>query len=179
VSSPDELTDELTYVVVEVIEEVAGSSLPNGVYNIADLDLEEDLSVDAAHRAEVFDALRERFGLPQIDGSLRGFRTVGDLVRYFRARGLGDTPGTGRAGRSPNRDRRKAPTPAGKVKASFNLLLEDLDSLRIMAARLGTSVTSVLQRAIRDERFVQDELAKGNRFAVVDQQGNAREIIWR
>jgi hypothetical protein len=48
-----------------------------------------------------------------------------------------------------------------------------------MAARLGTTVTNVLQRAIRDERFVQDELAEGRRFAVVDPDGTVREIIWR
>ena len=75
--------------------------------------------------------------------------------------------------------RRKSPTPPGKVKASFNLLYEDIESLRTMAGRLGTTVTNVLQRAIRDERFVQDQLAKGNRFAVVDQEGSVREIIWR
>jgi hypothetical protein len=74
---------------------------------------------------------------------------------------------------------RKSPTPAGKVKASFNLLPNEIDSLRAMAARLGTTVTNVLQRAIRDERFVQDQLARGNRFAVVDQKGSVREIIWR
>jgi hypothetical protein len=59
------------------------------------------------------------------------------------------------------------------------LLYEDIESLRTMAGRLGTTVTNVLQRAIRDERFVQDQLAKGNRFAVVDQEGSVREIIWR
>ena len=74
---------------------------------------------------------------------------------------------------------RKSPTPAGKIKASFNLLPNDIDSLRAMSARLGTTVTNVLQRAIRDERFVQDQLARGNSFAVVDQKGSVREIIWR
>lgn len=77
------------------------------------------------------------------------------------------------------KDRRKPPAPAGKVKASFNLLLDDLDSLRSMASLLGTTVTSVLQRAIRDERFIQEQLADGNRFAVMDQRGTLREIIWR
>jgi hypothetical protein len=75
--------------------------------------------------------------------------------------------------------RRKPPAPAGKVKASFNLLLDDLDSLRSMANLLGTTVTSVLQRAIRDERFIQEQLAEGNRFAVMDPRGTVREIIWR
>ena len=75
--------------------------------------------------------------------------------------------------------RRKPPAPAGKVKASFNLLLDDLDSLRSMAGLLGTTVTSVLQRAIRDERFIQEQLAEGNRFAVMDPRGTLREIIWR
>jgi len=74
---------------------------------------------------------------------------------------------------------RKPPAPAGKVKASFNLLLDDLDSLRSMATLLGTTITSVLQRAIRDERFIQEQLADGNRFAIMDQRGTVREIIWR
>jgi hypothetical protein len=84
-----------------------------------------------------------------------------------------DVPGPG------PKARRKPPAPAGKVKASFNLLLDDLDSLRSMASLLGTTVTSVLQRAIRDEHFIQEQLADGNRFAVMDQRGTVREIIWR
>lgn len=85
---------------------------------------------------------------------------------------------TSRAGEtSPTSHKR--PTPAGKVKASFNLLPEDIDSLRAMAKQLGTTVTNVIQRSIRDERFIQDQLAEGNRFAVVDRKGTIREIIWR
>jgi hypothetical protein len=74
---------------------------------------------------------------------------------------------------------RKSPTPAGKIKASFNLLPEDISSLRSMAERSGTTVTYILQRAIRDESFIRDEIDKGNRFAIVDRHGMAREIIWR
>jgi hypothetical protein len=77
------------------------------------------------------------------------------------------------------KDRRKPSVPAGKIKASFNLLFDDLDSLRSMASLLGTTATSVLQRAIRDERFIQEQLAEGNRFAVMDPRGTVREIIWR
>lgn len=73
----------------------------------------------------------------------------------------------------------KAPAPRGKVKASFNLLPEDIEALRAIAKRLGTTVTNVLQRAIRDERFIQEELRSGNKFAVVDREGTVREIIWR
>jgi hypothetical protein len=73
----------------------------------------------------------------------------------------------------------KTSTPAGKVKASFNLLPEDIDSLRSMARQLGTTVTNVLQRAVRDERFIQEQLAEGRHFAVIDRKGTAREIIWR
>ena len=74
---------------------------------------------------------------------------------------------------------RKGSTPAGKVKASFNLLPEELDVLRALAGRLGTTVTNVVERAIRDEHFVQEQLAAGNRFAIVDGDGAVREIIWR
>jgi len=48
-----------------------------------------------------------------------------------------------------------------------------------IARDLGTTITNVIQRAIRDERFIQDQLAMGNRFAVIDRQGTAREINWR
>jgi|SRR5215831_1030714 len=88
-------------------------------------------------------------------------------------------PGVESSQKRTKRGRTKSAAPAGKVKASFNLLPEDIDSLRAMAERLGTTVTSVLQRAIRDERFVQEQLTEGNRFAVVDRQGTVREIIWR
>jgi hypothetical protein len=73
----------------------------------------------------------------------------------------------------------RRPTPVGKVKASFNLLPEDINSLRVMAQRLGTTITNALQRAIRDERFIQQQLEEGNKFAIVDQRGEVREIIWR
>jgi hypothetical protein len=70
-------------------------------------------------------------------------------------------------------------TPKGKVKASFNLLPEDLATIRALSEELGTTVTNVLQRAIRDQRFVREQLARGHRFAVVDPKGKTREIIWR
>jgi hypothetical protein len=76
-------------------------------------------------------------------------------------------------------EQRKSSTPAGKVKASFNLLPEDLAVLRVLAERLGTTVTNVLERAIRDEHFVQEQLAAGHRFAIVNRDGTVREIIWR
>jgi hypothetical protein len=74
---------------------------------------------------------------------------------------------------------RKGSTPAGKVKASFNLLPEDLGLLRALAGRLGTTVTNVLERAIRDEHFIQEQLADRKRFAIVERDGTVREIIWR
>ncbi len=70
-------------------------------------------------------------------------------------------------------------TPRGKVKASFNLLPEDLATIRALSEDLGTTVTNVLQRAIRDQRFVREQIARGNRFAIVDRRGVMREIIWR
>jgi hypothetical protein len=86
---------------------------------------------------------------------------------------------TDQAKAEPAQARKSTSTPAGKVKASFNLLPEDLDLLRALARRHGTTVTNVLERAIRDEQFIQDQLAGGNRFAIVDREGTVREIIWR
>jgi hypothetical protein len=104
-----------------------------------------------------------------------GDQDPGDQDPEATAPSTGD-PGPAEAapGRGP-----KSSVPAGKIKASFNLLPEDISSLRSMADRFGTTVTYILQRAIRDESFIRDELDKGNRFAIVDRHGTAREIIWR
>jgi hypothetical protein len=119
-----------------------------------------------------------------IDGnvSLGGNVSPGDNALAIGAQVLGTSkqePGAGPVTSNEETTSRKPSAPQGKVKASFNLLYGDVESLRAMAKRLGTTVTSVLQRAIRDESFLQEQLREGNKFAIIDKEGTVREIIWR
>jgi malonyl CoA-acyl carrier protein transacylase len=52
-----------------------------------DLDLEADLGVDTVKQAEMFAAIRERYGIPRDpDLKLRDFPTIGHVVRFARER---------------------------------------------------------------------------------------------
>ena len=73
----------------------------------------------------------------------------------------------------------RTPLTSDKVKVSFRLPSGDVHALRALAARLDTTVTVMLQRAIQDEIFIQERLQTGERVAVVDQDGTTRGIIWR
>jgi hypothetical protein len=115
-------------------------------------------------------------------GVIDGNVSPGDNALAIGAQVLGTSkqePGAGPVTSNEETTSRKPSAPQGKVKASFNLLYGDVESLRAMAKRLGTTVTSVLQRAIRDESFLQEQLREGNKFAIIDKEGTVREIIWR
>jgi hypothetical protein len=125
---------------------------------------EEEASAEEAARAEEAATARAKEALRAMEAA----RASAEEAATARA----ESP-------SPSQATRASTTPTGKVKASFNLLPEDINSLRTMAKQIGTTVTNMLQRSIRDERFIQDRLAEGNRFALIDSKGAAREIIWR
>ena len=60
-----------------------------------DLDLEADLGVDTVKQAEVFAAVRERFGIPRDENlRLRDFPTLAHVIGFARDRGQVTQPAT-------------------------------------------------------------------------------------
>ena len=79
-----------------------------------DLDLEADLGVDTVKQAEVFAAVRERFGVERDDHlKLREFPTLNHVIGWVKDK-TGVAPGTSRRTlRRPRRQRGRAGAGAG------------------------------------------------------------------
>ena len=75
-------TDEITDAVVSIVAEMTG--YPSDLLDL-DLDLEADLGVDTVKQAEVFAAVRERFGVERDESlSLRDFPTLAHVIGWVR-----------------------------------------------------------------------------------------------
>ena len=90
-SGPDELG--LDFVSAEIVQIVADmTGYPPDLLD-TDLDLEADLGVDTVKQAEVFAAVRARFGIPRDDNmKLREFPTLGHVIAFARDRGRPAAP---------------------------------------------------------------------------------------
>ncbi len=74
--------DEVTEAVVAIVAEMTG--YPPELLDL-DLDLEADLGVDTVKQAEVFAAVRERFGVERDETlSLREFPTLAHVIGWVR-----------------------------------------------------------------------------------------------
>ncbi|HVN10734.1 MAG TPA: SDR family NAD(P)-dependent oxidoreductase, partial [Kineosporiaceae bacterium] len=74
--------EEITDAVVSVVAEMTG--YPPDLLDL-DLDLEADLGVDTVKQAEIFAAVRERFGVERDDSlSLRDFPTMRHVIGWVR-----------------------------------------------------------------------------------------------
>ena len=109
---PVPVADEVTEAVVGIVAEMTG--YPPELLDL-DLDLEADLGVDTVKQAEVFAAVRERFGVERDDTlALRDFPTLAHVIGWVRDKtGLQPRPaaaGWPRRPRSP-RLRRWLPEP--------------------------------------------------------------------
>ncbi|HEX6467719.1 MAG TPA: SDR family NAD(P)-dependent oxidoreductase [Streptosporangiaceae bacterium] len=81
-ATADAVTDPVTDAVVSVVAEMTG--YPPDLLEL-DLDLEADLGVDTVKQAEVFAAVRERFGVArEEDLRLRDFPTLGHVIGWIR-----------------------------------------------------------------------------------------------
>lgn len=72
-----------------------------------------------------------------------------------------------------------APTPAKHVKVSLNLLTDEVDFLRKIAARRGTTVTRQFQEAIAMHKYVDGVLKEGSKLLVEDRRGKTHQLIFR
>ena len=72
----------MTGAVVSIVSEMTG--YPADLLDL-DLDLEADLGVDTVKQAEVFAAVRERFGVERDESlSLREFPTLAHVIGWVR-----------------------------------------------------------------------------------------------
>ncbi len=85
--------DEVTEAVVSIVSEMTG--YPPDLLDL-DLDLEADLGVDTVKQAEVFAAVRERFGVERDESlALRDFPTLTHVIGWVRDKtGLAAVPAT-------------------------------------------------------------------------------------
>ena len=68
---------------------------------------------------------------------------------------------------------------ASKVKASFNLLQSDVDTLKEIAQRRGITVTEVLRGAIATEKYLRDAADQGDSIFIEEKGGLVRQIVFR
>ncbi len=79
-AAPAPVTDGVTEKVLQIVAEKTG--YPPEMLDL-DLDLEADLGVDTVKQAETFVAVREAFGIPQVENlRLRDFPTLRDVVGF-------------------------------------------------------------------------------------------------
>ncbi len=87
---PAPVGDEITDTVVGVVSQLTG--YPPELLDV-DLDLEADLGVDTVKQAEIFAAIRERFGVARDDSlKLRDFPTLTHVIGWIRDKTGAPTP---------------------------------------------------------------------------------------
>ncbi|GAA3570066.1 hypothetical protein [Kribbella ginsengisoli] len=63
------------------------------------------------------------------------------------------------------------------VRLSINLAADVADVLRLLAARRGLSLTETVRRAIAVLKFVEDEVERGNKLAIVETGDGGRQRV--
>jgi hypothetical protein len=77
----------------------------------------------------------------------------------------------------PDNADRERPQDKGSTRLSINLSAETAEALRELAARKGVSITEGIRRAIAAWQFLEVEASKGNRIAVIEQDGSIRTVV--
>jgi hypothetical protein len=74
-------------------------------------------------------------------------------------------------------DRRRSQQRGGLVRLSINLNAETADAFKALIERKGITITEGIRRAITVWKFLEDETARGNQIAVIEQDGNTRKVV--
>lgn len=74
---------------------------------------------------------------------------------------------------------KKDPKDKAVVKTSVNLPQADLDALRHIAAKRGSTMAEVLRRAISVERFLDQTREEGGKILVETKDKKLRELLIR
>ncbi len=107
--------EEVTEAVVAIVSEMTG--YPSDLLAL-DLDLEADLGVDTVKQAEVFAAVRERFGVERDESlSLRDFPTLTHVIGWVRDKTAEATPTPAAGGSPPEQAPAAEPVPAAAAEA--------------------------------------------------------------
>jgi ParG len=64
------------------------------------------------------------------------------------------------------------------VRLSVNLNPETADVFKALTTRKGLSITDGIRRAIAVWKFLEDERARGNEIAVIEQDGTVRKVVF-
>lgn len=73
--------------------------------------------------------------------------------------------------------RRRSTDRSGVVRLSINLSADTADSFRALIERKGLTITEGIRRAIIVWKFVEDETARGNQIAVIEQDNSIRKVV--
>lgn len=66
------------------------------------------------------------------------------------------------------------------VKVSVNLSPDVVQALREVSSTAGVTITEAIRRAIGTEKFLMEEMRKGNRILIEDKKGGKmRQIVLR
>lgn len=62
-------------------------------------------------------------------------------------------------------------------KATFNLPMDEIDSLKQLAESESKTVTEILRRAIKTELFISDCCRKGSKVLIETNERELREVV--
>ncbi len=65
------------------------------------------------------------------------------------------------------------------VKTSLNLPEAAVEALKLIAAKRGTTMAEVVRQAIATEKFLVDEVEKGNKILIEDKDRSVRQVVFR
>jgi len=65
------------------------------------------------------------------------------------------------------------------IKTTVNLSAAVVEVLKDLAAKQGRTMTSVIHKAVRTEKFFDDVQAKGGKIIVADKNGSVRLLVPR
>lgn len=65
------------------------------------------------------------------------------------------------------------------VKVSLNLSKSEVDIMKALAKRRGTTVTAVFRSAIASEKFFDDTIKDGGKVLVEDKRGRMTQVVYR
>lgn len=67
----------------------------------------------------------------------------------------------------------------GYARMNMNLSVVNMEILKALAKKRGTTMTDVLQQAINTEKYIDDVSKAGGKILVETKKGRVRELVFR
>jgi hypothetical protein len=112
---------------------------------------------------------------PRIPPALLRGRSSAFRRRLLQARKINSM--TAFSGETEDEGRRRSPDRGNLVRLSINLGAETADAFKALIERKGLTITEGIRRAITVWKFVEEETAKGNQIAVIEQDDSIRKVV--